>query len=188
FLMNRARHDWAHFAAFVGFVLLAVACLHELPAAGPVACIVATLNGSAWYAAECRQTYSVERRDILFSQGGRAATVLVIAGIAFFGGTGRLRDSTGAPARTGYGLDRTLQMQIDDLESQLAEDASFDHRPFNTHLTQGDQLIWVGEQVFADSRVGVYFVKDEIDNLLALQLQTRESLRTVAGRNPSGRG
>jgi tetratricopeptide (TPR) repeat protein len=184
FILNRARHDWGHLAVYAGFVLMAVACLHELPAAAIVGCVLATLNGQAWYAASCRQAYSIERRDVLLSQGGRAATVLVFAGIAFFGGTGRMRDSTGAPARTGYGLDRSLEIQLNDLAQQLSGDASFDNRPFNTHLTQGDQLIWVGQTVFADSRVGVYFASDDDDNLLAQHLLTRDALG--AGRRREG--
>jgi tetratricopeptide (TPR) repeat protein len=176
FILNRARQDWGHLAVYAGFLLMAVACLHELPAAAIVGCVLATLNGQAWYAAACRQSYSIERRDVLLSQGGRAATVLVFAGIAFFGGTGRMRDSTGAPARTGYGLDRSLEIQLDDLRQQLSGDTSFDHRPFNTHLTQGDQLIWVGEKVFTDGRVGVYYSSDDADNLLEQHLLTREGL------------
>jgi tetratricopeptide (TPR) repeat protein len=185
FVVNRARHDWGHLAVYLGFVLLAVVCLHELPAAAIVACVLATLNGQAWYAATCRQTYSVERRDVLLSQGGRALTVVVFAGIAFFGGTGRMRDSTGAPARTGYGLDRNLEIQLEDLRQQLSGDASFDDRPFNTHLTQGDQLIWVGQKVFADSRVGVYYAADDADNLLVQHLLTRDAL-SAARRRESG--
>ncbi|MGE5195627.1 MAG: tetratricopeptide repeat protein [Deltaproteobacteria bacterium] len=186
FFMNRARHDWGHFAVYLGFLLLAAACLYELPAAAIVGCVLATLNGQAWYATACRQTYSTDRKDVLFSQGGRALTVLAMAAIAFFGGTGRLRDSTGAPARTGYGLDQNLEMQIDDLRQQLAGEASYDHRPFNVLLTQGDQLIWVGEQVFVDSRVGVYYSRNEEDNLLARQLVTREALRGSRPREGAG--
>src|SRR5262249_22497127 len=130
----------------------------------------------------CRQNYSIERRDVLLSQGGRAATVLFLSGIAFFGGTGRMRDSTGMPARTGYGLDPSLELALDDLRQQLVEDASLDERPFNTHLTQGDQLIWVGQKVFADSRVIVYFAGDEADNLLAQHQLTRDTLAAKRSR------
>jgi tetratricopeptide (TPR) repeat protein len=186
FVLNRSRQDWGHLAVYLGFVLLAAACLHELPAAAIVAAVVAALNGQAWYAAACRQTYSIERRDLLLSQGGRALTVLVLAGIAFFGGTGRLRDSTGSPARTGYGLDPHLEVQLDDLRQQLADKVGFDHRPFNVLLTQGDQLIWVGEEVFVDSRVGVYYSREETENLLARQLAAREALRAARPRDVRG--
>ncbi len=175
-VLNRARLDWAQVAIYLGFVLLAVACLHELPVAGIVGCVVATLNGQGWYAATCRQTYSVETRELVFSRGGRGLTVVLFAALAFFGGTGKLRDSAAGAVRTGYGLDHNLEMQLDDLRLQLAGDASFDHRPFNVLLTQGDQLIWVDEQVFVDSRVAVYHAADEEDSLLAQHLHAREAL------------
>ena len=44
----------------------------------------ATLNGQAWYTAACRQTYSVDSWELLYSRGGRAATVLVFAALGFF--------------------------------------------------------------------------------------------------------
>lgn len=177
FILNRSRIDWGQWAVYIGFVLMALACLNELPVAALVCCVLATLNGQAWYKAECRQTYSVEKNEILMSQGGRALTVLVFAGIAFFAGTGRLRDSATVPARTGFGLDRSLEMQIDDLRTQVAGEASFDHRPFNTLMTQGDQLIWVGEKVFIDSRVGLYYSENDAEDILAEHLRTRDALR-----------
>jgi hypothetical protein len=175
-ILNRSRLDWGYVAAAAGFVFLAAACLHELPVATIVCCAVATLNGQAWYAATCRQTYSTDRGEVLLSQGGRVLTVLVIAGIAFFGGTGRLRDAAATSVQTGYGLDRTIAMQLEDLQRLLAGDASFDDRPFHTLMTQGDQLIWAGQKVFVDSRVGVYFDVNDDDNLLAQHLLTREAL------------
>lgn len=185
FILNRARIDWGQWAVYIGFVLMALACLHELPVAALVCCVLAALNGQAWYKAECRQSYSIEKGEILLSQGGRALTVLALAGIAFFAGTGRLRDSATVPARTGYGLDRNLELQLDDLREQLAGDASFDHRPFNTLMTQGDQMIWVGERVFVDSRVGLYYSEDDAEDILAQHLRTRDALRYRPSSDPT---
>jgi tetratricopeptide (TPR) repeat protein len=186
-IMNRLRIDWGHVAIFLGFVLLAIASLHELPIATFVCCPLATLNGQSWYVTACRQTYSIDRREVLLSQGGRALTVLVVAGIAFFGGTGRLRDSASTAQQTGYGLERDLEMRLTDLQQQLAGDASFDHHPFHTLLSQGDELIWAGEKVFADSRVGVYFANNDEDNLLARQLLTRDALCSTRERAADSR-
>jgi len=99
FALNHARLDWGHLAVYVGFVVLAVACLHELPAAAIVACVLATLNGQVWYAANCRQTYSIERRDLLLSQGGRALTVLVAGGDCVFRGNRKAPGFDRAPTR-----------------------------------------------------------------------------------------
>lgn len=174
--LNRPRLDWGEVTVYAGFLLLAVLTVFELPVAVLVGCVLATLNGQAWYAATFRQTYSVEMRELVFSRGGRAVTVLALAGIAFLGGTGRLRDVT-AP-RTGFGLDQNLETLLGDLERQLAGEASFDHRPFNFWLTQGDQLIWVGEKVFADSRAALYYSSNEDDNLLAEHIVTRDALHS----------
>ncbi|HEY2252991.1 MAG TPA: hypothetical protein VGH74_18090, partial [Planctomycetaceae bacterium] len=173
-LLNQRQLDWGQLLAYLGFIVLAAVCLHELPVAAIVAGVVATLNGQEWYAARCRQTYSVETGELFFSRGGRALTVITFAAIGFFGGTGRLRDASAG--RPGYGLDFNLGMRLDDLQRQIAGDASFDHRPFNSLLSQGDQLIWLGEQVFADSRVTLYYSANEDDNLLNQHLITRDAL------------
>ena len=182
--LNRARLDWGLLTALLGFSLFAVACLHELPAAGLVAAVVATLNGQGWYVASCRQTYSIETGELLFSRGGRALTVLTLAALGFFGGTGRLRDASAA--RPGYGIDYGLSVQVDDLERLLAGDASFDHRPFNSLLSQGDQLIWVGEKVFCDSRVGVYYSADDDANILRQHIVARDAVRGRSGEALAG--
>lgn len=173
FILNAARLELGQLFVFLGFVVLALLCLHELAVATLVACVLAALNGQSWYAATFRQSYSLDMSELVFSRAGRAATVLVFGAIAFFGGTGRLRDIS-AP-RTGYGLDHNLSVEIEDLRKQLADDASFDHQPFNLLLTQGDSLIWIGEQVFADGRATIYYSPDPEKNLLALHTQTRHS-------------
>ncbi len=184
--LNRARLDWGLLTALLGFALFAAACLHELPAAGLVAAVVATLNGQGWYVASCRQVYSIETGELLFSRGGRALTVLVLAALGFFGGTGRLRDASAA--RPGYGIDNALSVQVDDLERLLANDASFDHRPFNSLLAQGDQLIWIGEKVFCDNRVGVYYSPVEEDNILRQHIVARDALRGRRRVDAPGQG
>lgn len=172
-LLNARRLEMAHVAVFAGFLGLAFISIHELAAAALVCCTLSALNGQAWYAATFRQTYSVAPSELLFSRGGRALTVLAFAAMAFFGGTGRLRD-VNSPS-TGFGLDHHLSTQIDDLRTLLAD--SYDSRPFNFLLSQGDILIWLDQQVFSDSRVAVYHSIDEENNLLARHLKTRLALR-----------
>ncbi len=175
FFLNRSRFDLGHVLIYAGCVTLAIVSLHELPWAALVCAVLATLEGQTWYAASCRQTYSIDTNELVFSRGGRGLTVLVFAAIALFGGTGRLREPRFP--RTGYGLDLTLATNIDELKAQLSGDASFDHRPFNQLLTQGDVLIWNGEPVFADNRVAVYHSSEPSKNLLLAHLQTRDALR-----------
>ncbi|MSR57522.1 MAG: hypothetical protein EXS05_07605 [Planctomycetaceae bacterium] len=180
FALNRARLELGQLFVYLGCLALAVACVYELPWAALVCAVLATLNGQSWYQASIRQSYSIDTKELVFSRGGRALTVLAFAAIAFFGGTGRLRD-TRAP-RTGLGLDANLAVTLDDLTRQLAGEASFDHRPFHTLLSQGDMLIWVGEQSFVDNRVAVYYAPEQTDNLLAIHAQTRDALRQMRDR------
>jgi tetratricopeptide (TPR) repeat protein len=171
--LNFKRLEMSHVFVCAGFLAFAALCIHELAAAALVCSVLAALNGQAWYAATFRQTYSVATGELLFSRGGRALTVLAFSAVAFLGGTGRLRDVNAAS--TGFGLDHNLAVWIDDLERQLAD--SYDTRPFNHLLSQGDVLIWIGQQVFADSRVSVYHDPDDDQNLLARHQRTRDALR-----------
>ncbi|HTI49642.1 MAG TPA: hypothetical protein VL475_01775, partial [Planctomycetaceae bacterium] len=186
FILNRKNLDPAHIFVYTGCLALAGLSLHELPWAALVCGVLATLNGQSWYAANCRQSYSTETSELVFSRGGRAITVLVFAAVALFGGTGRLRDVRSP--RSGYGIDQTLGSAIDDFRNQLSGDRSFDHKPFHQFLAQGDILIWIGEQVFADSRVGVYYDRSAGKNLLRTHSQTREALRTEREAAAGGRG
>lgn len=184
FVLNRKNLEPAHVFVYLGCLVFAALSLHELPWAALVCAVLATLNGQAWYAANCRQSYSIETSELVFSRGGRALTVVAFAAIALFGGTGRLRDVR-AP-RSGYGVDHALASAIGDFRNQLAGDRSFDHRPFNQSLAQGDILIWIGEQVFADSRVGVYYDRSDAKNLLRTHWQTRDALRFEGGTAGGG--
>ncbi|MGQ0634202.1 MAG: tetratricopeptide repeat protein [Planctomycetaceae bacterium] len=174
-LLNVRRLNLGHLFLVAGFLAFALLSQHELAAASLVSGVVATLTGQAWYEANFRQTYSTGAAELAFSRGGRGLTVLAFAAVALFAGTGRLRGATSS--RTGFGLDPMLAASLDDLANQLKGDKSFDHRPFNFLLTQGDKLIWIGERVFVDSRVGVYYSLDPARNLLLEHVQTREALQ-----------
>jgi hypothetical protein len=184
FVLNVRRLDVSHVLIYSASLGLAILCIHELPFAALVSSVIATLEGQKWYATTCRQTYSLETSELVFSRGGRVLTVLVFAAIGLFGGTGRLRDPRFP--RTGYGLDQTLATNINELKEQLEGDASFDHRPFNQLLTQGDVLIWVGEQVFVDNRAAVYYSREASKNLLLVHSQTRDALRPPRDKQAGG--
>lgn len=174
FLLNRSRLDLSHVLMYAGALGLAIVSAHELAWAALVCSVIATLEGQAWYVANIRQSYSLDTAELVFSRGGRAATVLALAVVGFFGGTGRLRDP-GYP-RTGYGIDQLLGVSLDDFHNQLSRDESFDHRPFHPLASQGDMLIWVGDQPFVDTRLALYYSPLAADNLLRAHLQTREAL------------
>lgn len=183
FLLNGRRLELSHVVLYVGCVAFAVLALHELPVTGLVCCVLAVLNGQAWYASRFRQTYSIDTREVLFSRGGRALTVLAFFAIAFLGGTGRLREVQ-AP-RTGYGIDQNLAAAIDSFRDLLQD--SFDDRPFNFVPAQGDVLIWLGQRVFVDNRRNLYYGRGEAD-LLKLHSDVRNALRNKRSEGIGGSG
>ena len=180
FVLNRSRVEVAHVFVFLGFVGFALAAGREVAAAALVASVLGTLNAQDWYRASFRQTYSVETSELLFSRGGRAATVLALFAVAFLAIGGRL--SGPDRRRIGIGFDQALQVHIDGMRDDLKD--TYDNRPFHFTIPQGDVLIWIGRQVFVDSRVAVYGEGGD-GSLLARHESTRRSMRT--GRNmPAG--
>jgi tetratricopeptide (TPR) repeat protein len=176
FLLNFRQLKPAHLLVFLGFAGFALAGSHELAAAALVCCVLANLNAQAWYQANFRQTYSVETSELLFSRGGRAATVLAFFGLAFLAVSGRLEGPDGR--RAGYGFHFALQSNIDGLREQLVD--AYDPRPFNFVLEQGDLLIWLDRQAFVDNRVALYAGGQP--SLIELHRTTRSALR----RPPAG--
>lgn len=183
FVLNGRRLELSHVVLYVGCVVFAVLALHELPMTGLVCCVLAVLNGQGWYAGRFRQTYSVDTREVLFSRGGRALTVLAFFAIAFLGGTGRLR-GVQAP-RTGYGIDHNLASAIESFQDLLKD--SFDDRPFNFVPGQGDLLIWLGQRVFVDNRRALYYAHGDAD-LLKLHSDVRNALRNKRSEGIGGSG
>jgi len=177
-ILNRSQLSFAHLFTWIGFVAMALAAVHELAAACVVVCVIGSLNAQDWYRTNFRQTYSVELNELLFSRGGRAITVLALFTLAFLAISGRLTGVDGQ--RMGLGFDRDLRSVIDGYRKELI--GSFDDRPFNFRLEQGDVLIWTGQKVFVDNRVAIYAGRGE-DDLLKLHDETRRSLRRNTKRS-----
>ena len=164
--------ETAHIAVLAGFAALPFLAMHDLAATALVAAVIAGLNGQAWFGSQFTLSYDVTFWNVAWSRGGRAVTVLAIALIAFFGGTGRLRSTM--LGRTGFGLDASTAGNLAGLGEQLKD--SVDDRPFNMSLSQGDMLIWNGKKVFADSRTALYHGAGD-RNLLTEHLRTRYALQ-----------
>jgi hypothetical protein len=170
-VLNRENMRLSHVLVFLGFAMFAIAGSRELAVASVVFCVLATLNAQEWYRGNFRQTYSIETSELLFSRGGRAATVLSLFALAYLAISGWI--GGGAAWRTGVGFHSSLAVQIDGLKEELSD--SFDNRPFNPSEEQGDFLIWVDQKVFVDNRVTLYAGGDT--NLLDLHNKTRRALR-----------
>jgi tetratricopeptide (TPR) repeat protein len=152
FVLNARRLVFSHLLMYLASVVAAAWAVHELPIAVIVSAVTAALNGQAWYAANFRQTYSIDTLEVMWSRGGRAITVVSMAMLAFVSSTGLIR-SPGAP-RVGFGLEPSFAANLDSLKDAVAN--THDDRSFNSMLTMGDQLIWCGKQVFADSRFSLF--------------------------------
>lgn len=151
-VLNRRRLDWGQAAMFAVAVALPVFAVHELAAAALVCAVVAGVNAQEWYAANFRQSYSLATEELIFSRGGRAATIAAFVAVVFLAISGRLE---GAPEGLGIGLSQRLAARVDGMGRELA-DVPADHRLFNLELPQADLLIWHGRKVFLDRRIALY--------------------------------
>lgn len=151
-ILNRERLHPGHVIAVIVFNGLSCVATHELAAASLVNCVVSTLNAQAWYRHRFGQVYSIDWRELLFSRGGRAATVFCFFALAWLVISGRIDGPSGH--RTGLGFHESLQVQMDSYQ-QIATD-SLDDRPFHFAIRQGDLIIWSRQKPFVDMRAGLY--------------------------------
>ncbi|RMG35744.1 MAG: hypothetical protein D6725_11925, partial [Planctomycetota bacterium] len=176
-LLNRRELCWARTAAWLAPSALAIFCARELAAAAVVAAVYAGINGQQWYRRTFRQTYSIDWKELLFSRGGRALTVLgfFIVAVASIGGWLAGPDAY----RIGFGLSKRLATHASGLRAAL--EGSFDDRGFHFRLEQGDLLIWIGRPSFVDTRVELFAHSpaDESggESVLDLHNRVRYSLR-----------
>lgn len=173
--LNFRRASLGDVLALVGFVVFALIASHELAAASLVACVIGTLNAQQWYQSNFRQGYSIAPKELLFTRGGRAITVLAFFGLAVMAVNQSLFEEGGK--RIGVGLSNSLRGMIDSYREATAD--SLDDRPFNFVPRQGDVLLWIGQKPFLDSRLSLFARPGEVD-LIALHDQTRNSLVTVS--------
>ncbi len=170
--LNRAQVRFSHVLAFIGFNAMGLFATHELSAASLVNCVVCTLNAQAWYREKFGQVYSIDWRELLFSRGGRAVTVLGFFAFAWLILSGRL-DGPGGK-RTGLGFDTHLANAMRDYRS--LNSGLIDDHPFNFSVRQGDLMIWGGQKTFVDSRVGLFYGSRD-SNLLELHSKTRLAMQ-----------
>lgn len=147
-IAGRPVRDAGYVFAVLGMLLLCLMAMHELPGAAVVAATVAGVTAQDWYRRNFSMHYTVDAGELLFSRGGRAATVLALAVLAFAVVTSRLPGA----APLGIGFDPETQVTVDTLSTQIQ---SLDPaaRVLHTRLEQGDLLIWNGRKSFVDSRV-----------------------------------
>lgn len=177
-VLNARRANLGDVLTFTGFVALAGFASHELAAASVVACVIGTLNAQQWYQSSFRQGYSIETKELLFTRGGRAITVLAYFALAVMAVNQSLFSAEGK--RVGIGLSSQLRAMIDSYREAVAD--SLDDRPFNFVPSQGDVLLWIDQKPFLDSRLPLFTKRSGVD-LLALHDQARRSLARSAASN-----
>ena len=147
-LLARTRRDLGFLFALLGVTGLSLLAAHELPTAAIVAAVVASISAQDWYRRAFNQQYTLDSKELLFSRGGRAVTVLALAGLAFFVVASRLPGA----APLGWGFDNDTRITMETFAAQL-KDLDPAANILHTRLEQGDLLIWNGRKSFIDSRM-----------------------------------
>lgn len=178
-LLNRRRLDGAELFAVLGLNVWGFAAGVDFAALAVVNAVAAGLNGQRWYQANCRQTYTLDARELLFSRGGRALTVLALFAAAYWSLSGWMTGPAGR--RVGLGLSNRLAAEIEGYQRLLGEigTGEFDDHPFHLTPAQGDVLIWLGRRSFTDSRLLVFGGPGET-SLLERQREITAALQSPA--------
>jgi tetratricopeptide (TPR) repeat protein len=161
-VISRSRADMPWLVALLGVSFLGISKLHELPVAALIAAVAASTVAQRWYRRNYTLTYSTDTRELMFSRGGRAATVFAMAFLAFCIVAGRLPGQT----PLGFGFEPDTATTIRTLGEQVAE-LDDDARIMNTRIDQGDILIWHGRKSCIDSRLIPFGRSSDPDSIIA---------------------
>jgi tetratricopeptide (TPR) repeat protein len=178
-VLNRERLHPGHLLAVILFNMLACLATHELAVASLVNCVVCTVNAQTWHRTRFGQVYSIAWKELLFSRGGRAVTVVGFFAVAWLALSGRIEGPSGR--RTGLGFDESLLVQMDSYQRVAAN--SFDDHPFHFVARQGDLLIWAGQKSFLDCRASLFAGSGDAD-LIGLHNKTRRAIQRKRKSQP----
>ncbi|GIW87517.1 MAG: hypothetical protein KatS3mg108_1841 [Isosphaeraceae bacterium] len=153
FVLNYRNFRWSRFLAYLAAVVMWAGRIQWAPFVGLVLAGVLSLNGQEWYLGRYGAEGRVGMGWKLWSDGGRAVTILGIFALCFLAITG-YASRPGDP-RFGLGYD----------DSNLAVDAArflrslpLEGRVLNLTPSHGDALIWEAPErkPFIDNRRGLY--------------------------------
>lgn len=159
-LLSRSVRDLGFLMVFAFVSFLVVMAAHELPAASIAAASIAGVVAQDWYRRSFNMKYSTDSKELMFSRGGRAATVLGLAMIGFCVVAARLPGAV----PLGFGFDKETEVTIETFSEQL-EELDPEARILHTLIEQGDVLIWSGRKSFVDSRVTPFGRRDDMDSV-----------------------
>jgi tetratricopeptide (TPR) repeat protein len=159
-LLSRNGRDLGFLVVLAFVSCLVVMAAHELPAAAIAASVIAGVVAQDWYRRTFNMQYSTDSKELMFSRGGRAATVLGLAMIGFCVVAARLPGAV----PLGFGFDKETQVTIDTFKEQL-EELDPEAHILHTLIEQGDMLIWSGRKSFVDSRVTPFGRRDDMNSV-----------------------
>jgi tetratricopeptide (TPR) repeat protein len=159
-LLSRSVKDLGFLMIFMFVSFLVVMAAHELPAASIAVAAIAGVVAQDWYRRSFSMKYSTDSKELMFSRGGRAATVLGLAMIGFGVVAARLPGAV----PLGFGFDKETRVTIDTFKEQI-EELDPEARILHTLIEQGDMLIWSGRKSFVDSRVTPFGRRDDMDSV-----------------------
>lgn len=159
-LLSRSMRDLGFLMVYLFVSFLVVMAAHELPAASIATAVIAGVVAQDWYRRSFNMQYSTDSRELIFSRGGRAATVLGLALIGFCVVASRLPGAV----PLGFGFDKETQVTIDTFQEQVRA-LDPEARILHTLIEQGDMLIWSGRKSFVDSRVTPFGRRDDMSSV-----------------------
>ena len=159
-LLSRSVRDLGFLMVFLFVSFLVVMAAHELPAASIAVAAISGVVAQDWYRRSFNMKYSTDSKELMFSRGGRAATVLGLAMIGFCVVAARLPGAV----PLGFGFDKETRVTIDTFKEQI-EELDPEARILHTLIEQGDMLIWSGRKSFVDSRVTPFGRRDDMDSV-----------------------
>ncbi len=174
-MLNRRHLDRRLLVLFIGMNLLGLLTSADFLAVSLCNAVIAGLSCQHWYRENCQLEYSIDSKELMFSRGGRAVTVIGLFFLAYWTISGRLTGADGR--RVGFGFSNRLQFEIDgyaDLLGEIPAD-EFDDRPFHMTPRQGDLLIWHHRRTFTDSRLPLFAQGDS--NLLRQQQEIIQNMQ-----------
>ncbi len=151
FALNRRRFALGRFLAFVAASLLWAGLIRLAPFFALVFAAVLTLNGQEWY----HDRFGTEGRLgagwKLWSDGGRAVTILLIFAFLALGITG----FAGVELPFGFGVDAS---QFAFEAAEHLRQSEVEGRVLNLSVSHGDALIWADprHKTYIDSREGLF--------------------------------
>ena len=175
FLMNRRRFQVTRLLVLLLFLGMFLIAHRYMALVAMAAGVILCLNGQEWYLDRFGTEPRITRGWLIWSQVGRAVTILAMVGVAIVGITGRIGAAGGGEFGVG------IQWVKFDLETgKFLRDANLKGNTLNTVPLQGNLLLWSNypaKKVFLDGRVELH--KDRLVEFDALKRAIRDNLEDI---------